>query len=106
LHCHWQGNKRESRSGRKRAVLLSRDNRLSVENLPQEIIRAGVEINMNDPGPIVTDDLKSYTEKTEKDVILMTLQKVKYNKSKAARILNIDRKTLYNKIRLYGILFE
>jgi two-component system, NtrC family, response regulator HydG len=106
LHYHWPGNIREVRNVIKRAVLLSRDNRLSVENLPHEIILAGVENNMNDPGAVATDDLKSYTEKTEKDVILMTLQKVKYNKSKAARILNIDRKTLYNKIRLYGISFE
>jgi len=31
------------------------------------------------------------------------LQKAKYNKSKAAQMLNIDRKTLYNKMEKYGI---
>jgi two-component system response regulator HydG len=36
-------------------------------------------------------------------MILKTLKEVRYNKSKAARILNIDRKTLYLKIEKYGI---
>jgi two-component system response regulator HydG len=36
-------------------------------------------------------------------MILKTLQEVKYNKSKAARLLNIDRKTLYLKLLKYNI---
>ncbi|HET7180455.1 MAG TPA: helix-turn-helix domain-containing protein, partial [Chryseosolibacter sp.] len=42
-------------------------------------------------------------EVQEKEMILKTLQEVRYNKSKAARILNIDRKTLYLKMDKYGI---
>ena len=47
--------------------------------------------------------LKDLTGKTEKEIILATLQKAKFNKSKAAQLLNIDRRTLYNKLKLYGI---
>jgi two-component system response regulator HydG len=36
-------------------------------------------------------------------MIVKTLQEARYNKSKAARILNIDRKTLYLKMEKYGI---
>ena len=43
--------------------------------------------------------LKDTAAKAEYEAILQTLQHVNFNKSKAAELLNIDRKTLYNKIR-------
>ena len=46
-------------------------------------------------------NLKSTTAKAEYDAILNALVMVNFNKSKAAELLNIDRKTLYNKIRTY-----
>ena len=39
----------------------------------------------------------------EKNLIIETLNKVKHNKSKAAKMLNIDRKTLYSKMEKYSI---
>ena len=42
-------------------------------------------------------------ERTEYELIVSTLEKVRYNKSRAAALLGIDRKTLYNKMRQYGI---
>jgi two-component system response regulator HydG len=47
--------------------------------------------------------LKNASFEIEKQLIIKTIQEAGYNKSKAARILNIDRKTLYNKIKLYNI---
>ncbi|MSL94443.1 sigma-54-dependent Fis family transcriptional regulator, partial [Escherichia coli] len=42
-------------------------------------------------------------EETEKEHILEALRQTGNNKSKAAQLLNIDRKTLYNKLKLYNI---
>ena len=50
-----------------------------------------------------SSDLKAVNEQNEKALITETLIKVRHNKSKAAKILNIDRKTLYAKMERYGI---
>ena len=42
-------------------------------------------------------------EETEKQQIIEALKQTGYNKSRAAQLLGIDRKTLYNKLKLYGI---
>jgi two-component system response regulator HydG len=48
-------------------------------------------------------NLKSAAEIAEKEAIIQALIKSNYNKSRAARLLNIDRKTLYNKIKQFNI---
>jgi two-component system response regulator HydG len=50
-------------------------------------------------GPI---NLKAAGIDAEYEAILQALKKVNFNKSKAAKLLNIDRKTLYNKMKLYN----
>jgi two-component system response regulator HydG len=49
--------------------------------------------------PADTDQLKSAVNKAEFETILAVLQQVNFNKKKAAEILKIDRKTLYNKLK-------
>lgn len=96
----WPGNIREIKNVIRRAVLLSENNDIKIQDLPQEIIYACIP-DKNYPGK--NKELRTITEKTEKDIIVSTLQQAKFNKSKTAKILNIDRKTLYNKLKLYGI---
>ncbi len=97
----WPGNIREIKNVVRRAVLLSKGNELKIESLPEEI---PLYLNRQDsPKQSSSNDLKSQTEKTEKEMIISMLRKARFNKSRAAKMLNIDRKTLYNKIKLYGI---
>nr|WP_250428789.1 sigma-54 dependent transcriptional regulator [Pontibacter ruber] len=104
----WPGNLRELKNVVKRAVLLAKTNLVTLDDLPYEIANYTPEPAVNGAQHeaqevIPVTDLRSAAERGEKELILSMLEKVKYNKSKAARLLNIDRKTLYNKMRLYNI---
>ncbi|MCB8965123.1 MAG: sigma-54-dependent Fis family transcriptional regulator [Bacteroidales bacterium] len=97
----WPGNLRELKNVIRRAVLLEPGGLLSITSLPSEIIRK--DNGVSDVKTSESDNLKDIKEKAEYDLIMATLEKVRYNKSKAAQILNVDRKTLYNKMKQYGI---
>ena len=97
----WPGNLREMRNVVKRAVLLTRDEVIRTESVPVEMIESVRQVQKDRKEPIY--DLKALQEVQEREMIMKTLQEVRYNKSKAARILNIDRKTLYLKMEKYGI---
>lgn len=98
----WPGNLREMRNVVKRAVLLTRDDMVMMQSLPPEMIENVRTLETKEKTAGVYD-LKALQEMQEREMILKTLQEVRYNKSKAARILNIDRKTLYLKMDKYGI---
>jgi len=100
----WPGNLRELKNVIKRMVLLTAGNIAEVSTLPDEMV---LSINqhktLKQSHDAIAPDLKSQSEAHERQLILEVLQQVKYNKSKAAQVLNIDRKTLYNKLDKYGI---
>lgn len=100
----WHGNLRELKNVVKRAVLLTKGDTIGLTALPQEIIHP----TSIDNGSVSIDtgfitDLKSVTEEAERRAIESVLRRTNYNKTKTAEILQIDRKTLYNKISAYGI---
>lgn len=98
----WPGNLREMKNVVKRAVLLTKEDKITLKALPSEMIESMREIQNREKTTGVYD-LKALQEVQEREMILKTLKEVRYNKSKAARILNIDRKTLYLKMDKYGI---
>jgi two-component system, NtrC family, response regulator HydG len=121
----WHGNLRELKNVVKRAALLTDGDYIEDRSLPFEITnfnklqfegdaehpvetrtQAPVEQQRSEPlfpkpfgGEV--NSLKDASIDLEYELILKTLKEVNFNKSKAARLLNIDRKTLYNKIKLY-----
>ncbi|HEU5291209.1 MAG TPA: sigma-54 dependent transcriptional regulator [Cyclobacteriaceae bacterium] len=101
----WYGNLRELNNVVKRAVLLTSGEEIQSDSLPQEITQASVGMH-NGESAIIEENvglLKSIAWTAERQAIIDALEKVNYNKSKASELLNIDRKTLYNKLKLYNI---
>lgn len=100
----WPGNLRELKNVVKRAVLLTTGTTVDVSALPVEMMSA-IKNPATSPSAQTAPvyDLKVLQEVQEREMIVKTLQEARYNKSKAARILNIDRKTLYLKMEKYGI---
>ena len=113
MEYSWPGNLREFRNVIRRAVLLTEPGRkISASSLPWEITnnkpfaKAGEEEQTThfQPKHNGTKDeinLKDAASKAEFETIMTVLQQVNFNKKKAAELLNIDRKTLYNKIKNY-----
>ena len=100
----WYGNLRELNNVVRRAVLLTMGDEVQPDSLPQEIIQAHSSLIL--PGDMIDENiglLKSIAGSAERQAIIDVLEKVNYNKSKAAELLKIDRKTLYNKLKLYNI---
>lgn len=93
----WPGNLRELRNIIRRAVLLATENEITINEIPPGMVLA------EETPATKTTNLKQMNEANEKELILKTLLEVRYNKTKAAAILNIDRKTLYLKMAKYGI---
>jgi two-component system, NtrC family, response regulator HydG len=105
----WYGNIRELENMVKRAVLLTSEDMITTGSLPDEIhnfiLKPGNVINP--PRDEEAENILPLSEAL-KDIEKVTIQNAllrsKYNKSMAAKLLDIDRKTLYKKIRDYKIV--
>ena len=92
MNYDWPGNLREMKNTIKRSVLLTKSDVISIAVLPQEML------NGNKAGEVPV-----YSKQNEESAIRSALERANFNKSKAAKLLDIDRKTLYNKLKLYDI---
>ena len=90
----WDGNLRELRNVIRRATLFAENEEITAENLPVLASRRQKEQDVNDMALRPGD---------EKEQILNALRKARGNKTVAAKLLQVDRKTLYNKMHHYGI---
>ncbi|HTN21018.1 MAG TPA: sigma-54 dependent transcriptional regulator [Pelobium sp.] len=104
----WPGNVRELKNVLRRAVLLTEGDFIQTKALPLEIStfskvsafeNAVESVSTNNNNKEKKLDLKNAAMEAEYDTILKVLKEVNFNKTKAAQILNIDRKTLYNKMK-------
>lgn len=91
----WPGNLRQLKNVVKRATLLATGDFITCKELGEELYATRTSQE--------TVNLTLRNEDDEKQRILQALQQTKNNKTRAAQLLGIDRKTLYNKLKLYNI---
>lgn len=101
----WPGNLRELKNVIKRATLMATTSKITLDCLPTDLIHPDYSMAQlqEDGEDNIGTDLKSIVEHAERKAILNVLNKTGFNKSKASKILGVDRKTLYNKINAYNI---
>lgn len=92
MNYNWPGNLREMKNLVRRATLLAQDDIIRLADLGPSL-----------QTPAATTGLQLHNEDSEKQRILQALEATSGNKSKAAQLLGVDRKTLYNKLKLYGL---
>jgi DNA-binding NtrC family response regulator len=93
----WPGNVRELRNVVQRAVVLSGTGLIDVEHLPENLLRAATPAAAPTTGSIVP------IREMEREAILRALEETHQDKRRAAQLLGISLKTLYNKLAKYGI---
>lgn len=102
----WPGNVRELENAIAHAIVVSHGQIILKEHLPQNITgnkivdASSKDISLDDKGVVPLNDLIA---KVEKDMIIKALRSTNGNKTKAAKLLGISRKSLFNKIRDYNI---
>ncbi|TDO84207.1 two-component system response regulator HydG [Flavobacterium chryseum] len=91
---NWPGNLRELQNCVKRATLLTRGDFIESDVLPAEFFQIQKQSTANSNFSL---------SENEKEAIIHALSKAHNNKSEAAKLLKITRKTLYNKLKHYNI---
>jgi len=107
----WPGNVRELENAIERAVVLSRETVLRPIDFPLEIagsegsngVGGAYQLEFRPDGRTIMP-LKKALEGPEKEIIAATLASVNWNRQKAAKLLDINRTTLFNKMRKYELL--
>jgi DNA-binding NtrC family response regulator len=101
LDYSWPGNVRELQNAMEYAVVLARQNRIGVKELPAEVqLPAALQQTERNNG---SNGGAQSLEDMERNAIIQALAQCHGNKKKAAQILGIQRPTLYNKIKRYAI---
>ncbi|MDX1982594.1 MAG: sigma-54 dependent transcriptional regulator [Bryobacteraceae bacterium] len=100
----WPGNVRELRNVLERAVVLCGEGEIRPEHLPQSVTGATAEpVRRNlGPTPQAVFTVGVSLDQIEREVIGLTMAYTKHNRTRAAEILGINQKTLYNKLKEYG----
>lgn len=100
----WPGNVRELENCVERAVVLSRGEQIGLDDLPEPVLAtvAGVDLEAATPSGPMT--LRAALEGPERRIIEATLRAHGWNRQATAAALDVDRTTLYKKMKRYGLL--
>lgn len=99
----WKGNIRELENAIQRALLNTTKTSIGIEDL--EFLTLGSRTIPPELSPVqgLEPFIKSLTERTERELIIKTLEETHWNRTEAAAKLKISRKTLFNKMQEYGL---
>ncbi|MBN2541987.1 sigma-54-dependent Fis family transcriptional regulator [bacterium] len=113
MEYSWPGNVRELQNVVKKAALLAKSDHITPDELPSELTGKTTDLDDNlkemdlnrllKKGYSLHEITQHVVASIEKEVIENVLIKTKYNKSETAKILQIDRKTLYSKLETLNI---
>jgi transcriptional regulator with PAS, ATPase and Fis domain len=100
----WPGNVRELRNVLERAVIMAGEGEIQMAHLPYDF---GVSVGSRPPAQLFEPEsvrlpVGTTVSEAERALIQLTLQHTKNNKTRAAEILGISLKTLFNKLKEYG----
>jgi DNA-binding NtrC family response regulator len=110
----WPGNVRELKNAIERAVVISRGDVVTLEDLPEPIRKcdaatATTTATTSSAADLVSNleddalDLKTFLQRCEADYLVRALRRADWNQSEAARLLSLPRRTLIHKMQQYGI---
>ncbi|MFC1850081.1 sigma-54-dependent transcriptional regulator [candidate division CSSED10-310 bacterium] len=108
LNYHWPGNVRELENVIERAVLMADDCTIMKENLPPKLFqkKSDIHISLPDDQFDLKKIHKDVSALVERRLILQALRKSKYNRTHAAKLLNISHRSLLYKIKEYKLECE
>jgi DNA-binding NtrC family response regulator len=95
----WPGNIRELENVMERAVLLSKGERIGMEDLPQNVVSQG----QKNRGAYASMSLKEALSDPEREIIRTALEANNWNRQETAKALQINRTTLYKKMKQHGL---
>lgn len=99
---HWPGNVRDLENAVQSAMILSADGVIQYEHLPLRI-KGYEQTDILSSSENESNTMREVNALVEKELILETLKKHNFNRTLTAEALNISRKTLFNKIKRYGL---
>ena len=99
---NWPGNVRDLENAIQSAMILCIDGIIRLEHLPGRI-KGYEQVEMLSIPKNEGNNIREINAQVEKELILETLRKHNYNRTLTAEDLNISRKTLFNKMKRYGL---
>ncbi len=103
---HWPGNVRELENAIERAVVLCKDRHITPDDLPASILEAQPAAGLTSPTAYRPMSLKAALEDPERRIIEAALRSNNWNRQLTAEVLEINRTTLYKKMKHYGLEYD
>jgi two-component system response regulator HydG len=103
MEYHWPGNVRELKSVLEYAFVIAEDGLVDPEHLPSSFQNCGYDMR---PAPLISEASVRSEATDEKAALIEALRAANGNKSAAAKLLGVNRMTVWNRMRKYGLHLE